>query len=166
MQEEHHLPTTTSTAIAQCRHRLPIKGRPRGRVLHVWAYTGSRLCHLPRSLIKRQPNTLRGDEVQPAWWPPLRSWLHRKDWPPVGMWTAGKYGGPRSGPAALVLKGQFCGSSTSPDEHVALLAFCFRPSVRHLDLCQVSIYCACRQRLDSALSGVLTASSWPSGAQY
>lgn len=44
-----------------------------------WAYTGSRLCHLPRSLIKRQPNTLRGDEVQPAWWSPLKSWLHKKD---------------------------------------------------------------------------------------
>ena len=30
------------------------------------AYTGWCLCHLPRSLIKRRPNSGRGDEVRPA----------------------------------------------------------------------------------------------------
>lgn len=87
----------------------------------------------------------------------------QEGWAPDGMWTAGKYGGPRSGPAALIRKGQFCGSSTSPDEHVRLLAFCFWLLVLHSDLCQVFLYHVYRQRLDSALSGVLTASSWLSG---
>lgn len=87
----------------------------------------------------------------------------QEGWAPDGMWTAGQYGGPRSGPAALIRKGQFCGSSTSPDEHVRLLAFCFWLLVLHSDLCQVFLYTVCTQRLDSALSGVLTASSWLSG---
>lgn len=36
------------------------------------------------------------------------------------MWTAGKYQGPKSDPAALIWKGKFCGSSSSPDEHAGL----------------------------------------------
>lgn len=98
------------------------------------AYTGSRLCHLPRSLIKGQPNTSRGGEVHPAWGPQLGSWLHKPDGVLDGMWPAGKYQGPRSTRPRLSGRGSSAAAQPLPTNMstTRLLLWAVRTTLRSL----------------------------------